>query len=75
MLNNTNCFLMEKPDNLNFLEKGLIKKKRREAKLSLFDIALRLSLEKKQIIRYEKGVDPIPNNIYIKIVKMLNINS
>lgn len=44
-----------------------LKMQRRSKKLSIYDIALRLSLSKQQVIRYEKGLEPIPDKIYQKL--------
>ncbi len=57
---------LKNDDNSNF-----IKNQRRARKLSIYEVALRLSLSKQQVIKYEKGLEPIPDNVYKKLKKIL----
>ncbi len=64
---------MENKNDDNANKNNFLKERRRSKKLTIYDIALRLSISKQQVISYEKGTDPIPNEIYVKLKKILDL--
>ncbi|WP_440880130.1 helix-turn-helix domain-containing protein [Tenacibaculum sp. C7A-26P2] len=64
---------MENKNHINTNKNNFLKEQRRLKKLTIYDIALRLSISKQQVISYEKGIDPIPNDIYTKLKKILDL--